>query len=210
MSVPALTLITPELSAEEIERRVRCALAYERSERIAVQLRARHLSDGERARVGGVLAELCRVRGAALIVNADLELARALDADGVQLPERGPSVEHAHAVLPPGRLIGASRHDAEGARAAALAGASFVLLAPVYDVPGKGPPLGIAGLRRIAAASTVPVIALGGIDQSRVAEVAAAGAAGIAVMREVFEAPDLALASSELLAALDAARSRAP
>jgi thiamine-phosphate pyrophosphorylase len=211
VSVPELTLITPELPAEEVLRRSRAALsaASVPTGRVALQLRARHLDPRGVRELAESLRELTRTRGAALLVNGDLDLACAVAADGVQLPERGPSVAQAHARLGASALIGASRHDASGVAGAAAAGATFVLLGPIFGVPGKGPPLGIEAFGRIAANTPIPVIALGGLHRERVPPLYAAGAAGVAVIREVFDAPDPAHATDALLGALAAARASA-
>lgn len=201
---PALTLITPELPAEQILMRAQAALegASAAPGVIALQLRARHLEPGALRALGASLRELTARHGARLLVNGDLELAASLAADGVQLPERGPGVQQARTQLGPRALVGASRHDAAGVAAAARDGATFALLSPVYEVPGKGPPLGLDGFGRIARASAIPVIALGGVRAENAPELLAAGAAGVAVIREVFEAADPALATARLLAAL--------
>jgi thiamine-phosphate pyrophosphorylase len=111
-------------------------------------------------------------------------------------------VKAARARLGPSALIGASRHDAEGVAWAARDGATFALLSPVYEVPGKGPALGLDGFARIARVSALPVIALGGVSARNAAELIAAGAAGVAVIREVFDSVDPALATIRLLGAL--------
>ena len=195
-----LLLITPDREPEPILAQARLALDAARATpgRVALQLRSKLLPADERARLGQALRALCRERGAPFLVNADLELALALAADGVQLPEAGPDLEAARAALPGGSWIGVSRHDAAGVRTAA--GASFVLLGPVFGVPGKGPALGLDGFAALAARSPVPVVALGGIDAGRARAVLAAGAQALAVIREVFDAPDPARAVDLLLA----------
>lgn len=211
MNVPALTLITPELPPGEIMRRARAALGAAGTDagRVAVQLRAPHLDRQALRQLGKSLRAITRAHGAALLVNADLELASILEADGVQLPERGPSVAEARAHLGPRALIGASRHDPAGVATAAREGASFVLLSPLYEVPGKGPALGLEAFAHIARGSAIPVVALGGVRREHVAAVLDAGAVGIAVIREVFDSADPAAAARQLLLALAEAQVRA-
>jgi thiamine-phosphate pyrophosphorylase len=91
--------------------------------------------------------------------------------------------------------------------AAAREGASFVTLSPVFAVPDKGSPLGVAAFAAIARASEVPLFALGGIDAARAGELARAGAHGVAVIREVWDKPRPAAALADLIAAIDAANS---
>jgi thiamine-phosphate pyrophosphorylase len=201
-----LYLITAEQSPAEIARRARAALADAPAGRVALQLRAGHLPAQEREQLARTLRAITRERGAPLLVSAEIALAVAIDADGVQLPERADSVDRARAQLPAGALIGASRHDLAGVQAAERAGATFVTLSPVFAVPEKGAPLGVETAGAIARAAGLPVLALGGLDAQRAAAVVAAGAHGVAVIREVFASDDPRGAVARLLAAVDAGR----
>lgn len=194
-----LLLITPDREPEAILAQSRRALAAPGVEagRVALQLRSKQLPADVRAELGRALQTLCRAHGAPLLVNADLDLARQLAAAGVQLPEHGPAIAEVRATLP-GCWIGVSRHDEAGVRAAA--GADFVLVAPVFAVPGKGPALGLERFAALAALSPVPVVALGGIDAATAAAARAAGASAVAVMREVYDAADPARAVDALIA----------
>jgi thiamine-phosphate pyrophosphorylase len=136
--------------------------------------------------------------GTALLVNGRLDVALAVAADGVHLPARGlPLAPLRELAARRGRdvLLGRSTHDLAEVRAARDEEADYVTFGPVFASPGKGPATGIAGLRE-AVGLGVPVLALGGIDGPRVAEVAAAGAWGVAGIR-VFHDP----AAARLLAA---------
>lgn len=195
MSPPrfVLTLITPQ--PLDLGR-LREALEGAPEGAVAVQLR--QADAAERHRLAEPVLELCRARGAPLIVNADLGLAAALGADGVQLPERGPSLDEARAALGDDVWLGVSRHDAEGLARASEA--SFALVSPVFAVPGKGAPLGVDGFARTVAAARTPVHALGGVDARHGAALRAAGAAGLAVIRAVFDADAPAEAARALVA----------
>ncbi|WP_419919007.1 thiamine phosphate synthase [Candidatus Poriferisocius sp.] len=90
-------------------------------------------------------------------------------------------------------IIGRSCHGLGDVRQAEFERASYVTISPVFETeskPGYGPPLGLAGLRRIARQAHVPVYALGGVDLGRVAACRDAGAAGIAVQGAVARSPD--------------------
>jgi thiamine-phosphate pyrophosphorylase len=140
--------------------------------------------------------------GALLFVNDRVDVALAADADGVHLPARGLPPSLARQLLGPGRSIGASCHDtAELARAAAE-GADYALLAPVFDVPGKGPALGVEGFARLAAGVALPVYALGGITDAHVPALLQAGARGVSVIRYVLGAADPGRHVESLLAQL--------
>jgi thiamine-phosphate pyrophosphorylase len=98
--------------------------------------------------------------------------------------------------------VGASVHSLEEAQAAAGQGAEWLFFGPVYDTPSKrayGPPQGLAALERVAAAVTIPVIAIGGISPERVAEVRRAGARGVAVIAAILSAADPAAETKRFL-----------
>ena len=201
-----LYAITPERSSAAIERGVAQLLSAPQAARIAVLLRAKHLALEERRALGRALRARPAERGAALLVSAELELCAELAADGVQLPERGPSVAQARAVLGATRLVGASRHDAAGLAIAAAQGASFATLSPVFASPDKGEPLGTTAFATLARQAALPVVALGGIERQHVAGLILAGAAAIAVIRGVFGHSDPSAAASAFLAEIDRAR----
>jgi len=129
------------------------------------------------------------VRGSAarVFVNGRPDVAQAAGAAGVQLPEEGlPVAETKRAFL--SLVVGASRHSVEGIVDAAAQGADLVVLGPVFATPGKEErALGLDVLRRAAAAVSVPVYAIGGIGPHNVADVRAAGAAGVALLRPFLE-----------------------
>jgi len=167
----------------------------------AVQLREKDL--GGRALLA--LAEQLRAAtlrsGALLFVNDRVDVAIAAEADGVHLGGGSMPVAVARALLPAGALVGVSTHAVDEAAATT---ADFAVFGPVYATPSKaafGPPQGLDRLRAATAASRVPVLAIGGVTAARVPEVRAAGAAGVAVIRDVLEAPDPAAATRALLAA---------
>lgn len=122
---------------------------------------------------------------AVVLVNGRLDIALAAAADGVHLPTSGVPLQPLRRRFGPRPLIGRSTHRPQEVEAAARDGADYVTFGPVYPTPGKeryGPPPGLGGLRR-AVVFGLPVLALGGITEERLAEVAAAGAAGAAAIR---------------------------
>jgi len=108
----------------------------------------------------------------------------AVGAYGVHLPETDIPVTEARRLLGADRLIGRSVHSVDSARAAAQAGADYLVFGPIYETashPGHEP-VGIESLREVCAAVKVPVLAIGGVDGARVKECAEAGAAGYAAI----------------------------
>ena len=110
-------------------------------------------------------------------------------------------------LLAPGSLIGRSVHSVEGARRATGDGADFLVVGTMYATashPGAEP-AGPGLLRRVEEVTGAPLVGIGGINPDNVAEVMAAGASGVAVIRSVLAADDPAAASRELMAAISSA-----
>jgi thiamine-phosphate pyrophosphorylase len=157
----------------------------------AVQLREKDLEARPLLEVARALRDVTRAHGARLLVNDRADVALAAEADGVQRTHASLPVAALRAITPRGFLVGASTHSLGEARRAQVEGADFIVFGPVYDTPSKrafGPPQGLAALRQVAGAVTRPVIAVGGLTPARVPEVLAAGAAGVAVIRDIYAA----------------------
>lgn len=155
-------------------------------ERVAVQLRAKEATSAERL---GLARDLARVQPpmSRLIVNGDVELARAIAADGVHLPDGAMSAGEARAALAPGALVGASVHDARGVARRTAEGVDYLLLGPLGAVPGK-PSIEASAFAAAARATGIAVLALGGIASDEDAERAIAlGASGIALQRALVD-----------------------
>lgn len=157
----------------------------------AVQLREKDLGGRGLHALASALRAATWDRGARLIVNDRLDVAMATGADGVQRTQASLPVSALRRTSPPGFLIGASVHSDAEALEAVFQGADFLLFGPVYDTPSKrgyGPPRGLDALGRVAAAAAVPVFAVGGVTPSRVPDVLAAGARGVAVISAILGA----------------------
>lgn len=170
-----------------------------------IWFRERDMAPEARRDLAHEVAARVRERGGVLSIGGDPALAAELDAGGVHLPGGGTArdIEAARALLPRG-LIGVSAHGPDEVDAAASAGADYATLSPIYPTaskPGYGPALGLAAIRR-AAASGLPVIALGGITPERVPDCLAAGAAACAVMGGLMHGDDPVAEARRYLAAL--------
>ena len=142
------------------------------------------------------VAALARRHGVALIVNDDVELALALGAQGVHLGRDDGDLGAARRRLP-GRILGASCYnDAELARRAIGAGADYVAFGSVFASPTK-PAAVRAPLALFAIGLEVPLCAIGGITVDNASQVLAAGADLIAVVSDLFEAPDIAARATQ-------------
>jgi thiamine-phosphate pyrophosphorylase len=177
-----------------------------------VQLREKDLCARELYPLARELREITRRAGARLLINDRIDVALAVEADGVHLGGGSLPVQIARRLLGPGRLLGVSTHAVAETVAAREAGADFVTFGPVWFTPSKapyGPPVGLEALRRACAASPLPVFPLGGVTPDRVPDLLAAGAAGIACISAVLAAGDPAQAAEKLLARLQSRSSRA-
>jgi thiamine-phosphate pyrophosphorylase len=157
-----------------------------------VSVREKDLPDEEQISIVQMLLPMTRRHGARLTLHGEAALAKAAGADGVHLPSGSDPVA-ARALLGADRLIGVSIHTATEAEAIAPETSDYAIAGPAYETaskPGYGPEIGRKGLGDIARVARVPVIAIGGLNATRAAEVLAAGIAGIAVMGGVMRAAD--------------------
>ncbi len=154
----------------------------------AIQLREKNLSENELRSLAKDVLKLTQKYSALLIINHRAELAHAIGADGVHLTESSPAVRKIRKQFPD-LLIGKSTHSLQGAMRAQHQGADFVTFSPVYDTPSKqqyGPPQGLEKLKHVCAGLDIPVLALGGIDLSRITSVREQGAFGVALIRGIW------------------------
>jgi thiamine-phosphate pyrophosphorylase len=151
---------------------------------------------------------MVRRSGACLTLHGEAALAKACNADGVHLPAGGDPAA-ARRTMGPDKLIGVSIHTVIEAEAIDPAAADYAIAGPAFETaskPGYGPEIGHKGLAEIAAAARVPVLAIGGLNTTRAAEVLAAGPIGIAVMGGVMRAADPEREVRALLATVAGAR----
>lgn len=141
------------------------------------------------------LRQLTRRHAARLLINDDLALACLVDADGVHLGRDDGNLAASRAILGPKRILGASCYaDFPAARAASLAGADYVAFGAVYPSPTK-PHAAAAPLdlfTQAKATLTAASCAIGGITLATAPALIAAGADLLAVITDLFSAPDIA------------------
>ncbi len=130
---------------------------------------------------------------AVVLINSNATVASLCEAHGVHLPQ-GYSVREARRVIGPDALVGVSTHSLTEALQACKYGADYVTFSPVFEStskPGYGPSTGgLEGLKQVASALSIPVIALGGITPEKMIECFEAGAAGIAVLGWIMSSLD--------------------
>lgn len=177
-----------------------------------VQLREKDRSARERYAMGQEVRALTREAGVPLVVNDRVDLALALDADGVHLGDADLPVPVARELLGESAIVGRSVSFVEDAIAAEAAGADYLGVGAVYetgskaDVPDEEYGIGPERVGEIAEAVDVPVVGIGGITSENAAAVAAAGADGVAVITAITEADDPTVATRALRTAVETGR----
>ena len=191
-SLRGLYAITPDgIEPDELLARVQAAL---RGGVRVVQYRDKQRDTAQRAEIADAICALCRRYSACFIVNDDLALALAVDADGVHLGADDGDLATARRALGPGKLLGVSCYaEFVLAGAAVAAGADYVAFGAVYPSPTKPhaqrAPLSLFG--RCRDELGVPACAIGGITLDTAPALVAAGADLLAVITDLFAAPDI-------------------
>ncbi|MCM2359986.1 MAG: thiamine phosphate synthase [Geobacteraceae bacterium] len=171
----------------------------------AVQLREKDLSSRDLYQLAYELRKLTSRHDARLFINDRIDIALAVDADGVHLAGTSIPIHRARKILGEKRLIGVSCHNQVSAIAAQETGADFITFGPVFYTPSKavyGDPVGIDKLAAITELLQIPVFALGGIKRDNVPQVIAAGAHGIALVSALLAAEQPREEAKALLALL--------
>jgi thiamine-phosphate pyrophosphorylase len=160
-----------------------------------VQYRDKTSLAPERVARAQALRRLTLAHDARLVINDDMALAFLVKADGVHLGREDGNLAAARAILGPDRILGASCYaDFSAAQRAAAAGADYVAFGAVYPSPTK-PNAATAAVDlffRANSALTVPSCAIGGITLDNAPTLIAAGADLLAVITDLFSAPDIA------------------
>lgn len=192
-------MITPEAEPEAV---MGIAAAAVRGGADMVQLRHKTLPRGRLLELARGVREI--TRDVLFIVDDQVDIALLSEADGVHLGPQDLSVQAARRIAGERLIIGASASTVEAARAAVEEGADYVGSGPAFATPIKSEKgiIGPAAIAAIAAEVQVPVFAIGGIDESNIGEVTAAGINRVCVIRAVGGAPDPEAAARRLRAML--------
>ncbi len=166
-----------------------------------VQLREKEADTRDFVALGLKLKELLTPLGIPLLINDRIDVALAVDADGVHIGQSDMPYAIARRLLGPDRIIGLSVETMDEVAEANALDVDYVAVSPVYGTPTKtdtAEPFGLEGLRKAAALSRHPVVAIGGMNERTAADVFAAGADGIAVVSAICSAPDPCAAARRL------------
>ena len=158
-----------------------------------IQLREKDLTPREVFQLALQTRQLTERYKTKLIINSRADIARAVHADGVHLPEDDITPAAARLSLNAHALCGASVHSVEAAQRATAEGADYLVFGPVFPT-GSHPaavPAGLTKLSEVVRATPCPVYAIGGINEDRARQCREAGAYGVAVMSAVWQADDV-------------------
>lgn len=204
LPTPAVQLVTGAWSDErDLAVRVEAALAGGIR---WIQLRAKDRPAREIYRAASAAAPLVRACRGTFVVNDRVDVAIAVGADGVHLPERGLAASAARRLLGDGAWIARSVHSVDAVNALQDEAIDALQFGPVFDTPSKrafGEPQGIERLAVAARAATrTPILAVGGLDAGRAAMCRRAGAAAASVIGAIWDAPDVEAAARRFVEAL--------
>ena len=166
-----------------------------------VQLREKDAATGEFVELGRRLMSLLKPLGVPLIINDRVDVALAVDADGVHIGQSDMSYADARRLLGPDKIIGLSVENFEDLEAANKLDVDYIGISPVYGTPTKtdtAEPFGLEGLKEAVRLSLHPTVAIGGMNVATAGEVIAAGADGVAVVSAICSAASARDAAAEL------------
>lgn len=174
-----------------------------------VQYREKERTTGQLVEEALALRELTREADVPLIVNDRLDVALATETDGVHVGQDDMSATMTRRLMGQERIVGVSATNLQEAIQAEKDGADYLGVGPIFATPTKpdaAPPMGLEGLAKVCRHVSIPVVAIGGINEHNAAAVIEAGADGVAVVSAVVAAPDVAAAARRLREVVEAAR----
>lgn len=200
-----LYLVTDESSCGE-RSLLDVVMAAVQGDVSCVQLREKYLNTRDFCEKARALQSILVPRGIPLVINDRVDLALACDAAGVHLGQSDMAVQDARRLLPPWMVVGLSVETlghVQQAMQTDKQGLDYLGVSPVFATPTKtdtNAPWGLAGLRQARAATSLPLVAIGGIHAGNARQVLEAGADGLAVVSAICAAPDPTLAARQLRA----------
>ena len=159
-----------------------------------VQYREKALSLREQIREALRIKALCRAAGATFIINDRVDLALAVEADGVHLGQEDMPLAIARRLMGQDKLIGITVHNVEEALEAVSGGADYLGVSPLFATSTKadaGAPIGLEGLREIRAQVELPIVGIGGITQENARQVIEAGADAVCAISAIVTQEDV-------------------
>ena len=167
-----------------------------------LQIREKDLDADSFEAEAAKLKALCARYGVPYVVNDSVEIALAIDADGVHVGQSDIRGRDIRSLIGPDKILGISAGTVEEAQAAEAAGADYIGVGAVFGTSTKknARNLSVEKLKEISSAVSIPVVAIGGINARNLMELSGSGVDGVAVVSAIFAAEDPGKATRELLA----------
>ena len=165
-----------------------------------IQLREKNLDEAHFLEEAKENKELCKKYQVPFVINDNVDIALAMDADGVHVGQSDMEAGAVREKLGPDKIIGVSAQTVEQALLAEQKGADYLGVGAVFPTGSKDDAVEVSHetLKAICEAVKIPVIAIGGISTGNVMELSGSGICGIAVISAIFAKPDIEAAAKEL------------
>lgn len=175
-----------------------------------VQLREKNMEHDAFRKEALEIRDLCRACGVPFVLDDDVALAMEVDADGIHVGQSDMEAGDVRALIGPDRILGVSACTVEEAVRAEQRGADYLGVGAVFPTGSKDDarPVTHETLRKICEAVSIPVIAIGGITEQNVMELAGSGICGVAVISAIFGQPEIESATKRLKSAVSEMVSR--
>jgi thiamine-phosphate pyrophosphorylase len=173
-----------------------------------IQLRDKQSKRGELLLIAQKLRELCSQAGILFIINDYLDLAMTVDADGLHIGQEDLPLPVVRKKLPIDKIVGCSVTTLRQATKAQNEGADYIAVGSIFPTATKreATVVGVDMLKELKRTASIPLVAIGGINQNNIGEVVAAGADAVAVISAVLSKKDVRRAVQKLIAKMDLAK----
>ena len=167
-----------------------------------VQLREKSATYAEFLSLAEELKPVCKKYSVPFIINDNVQVAKAVDADGVHIGQDDMTIETARAILGSDKIIGTSAHNVAEAMKAVADGADYIGCGAVFGSATKTDAsfLGVEGLAEICTVCPLPVVAIGGINKNNIMQLKHSGTDGVALVSALFSPQDKTKATARMLA----------
>lgn len=167
-----------------------------------VQLREKDLGFDEFVHEGRKIKQITDQYRIPFVINDNIEVALAIDADGVHVGQKDLNAKEVRKLIGKDKILGVSAQTVEQALLAQKQGADYIGVGAVFSTTTKNDASDVSHetLKEICEAVTIPVVAIGGINERNILELKGSGVDGVAVISAIFAKPDLTKATQNLLA----------
>lgn len=166
-----------------------------------LQLREKNASKEEIIKEALEIKEICKKYNVPFVIDDDVDIAKEVNADGVHIGQNDASYKYARDILGDNKIIGMTAHNLEEAMAAQNSGADYIGVGAVFNTSTKLDtiPMSRETLMQITSNISIPVVAIGGINENNILELKGSGVDGVAVISAIFSKKDITEAAKNLL-----------